>query len=239
MRQSQEHPQSANSRSRKRDRAYQFLKQLLLEGELQPGVALDVNAIASELAMSRTPVLEAISLLEREGFLSVVPQVGVFVRITPSEETYQRMLARAALEGVLAARAAQRIDERTLAELQSLLEQMDEQSSDSLTYGALNRDFHRLIHQAAGLPVIRDLIDQLWDTLEYTGYSKQLFTSRQASQREHKAIFAALCAHDPHRARALMEQHVLRVAELFAPTESQTYPKPTSLQLTRQTRRPE
>lgn len=214
-------------RLRKRDQAYLFIKQLLLEGDAQPGDSLDINAIAHTLGMSRTPVLEAITLLEREGWLSIIPQVGVFVRIVPSHELFQRIVARAALEGLLAQYAARAITSQTLDELEKLLREMEQPTTDALHYSELNRRFHALIHEAADMPLIHEMVNQLWDTLEYTGLAKQLFADRAASLREHRVILAALQRRDPQAAREAAEHHVLRVAELFAPLAQEAVPSDT------------
>ena len=201
---------------RKRDRAYLFLKQQLLEQLLQPGAMVDVDAIAHSLGMSRTPVLEAITLLEREGYLVVVPQVGVFVRIAEANEIYQRVLARAVLEGFLAAHAASNVNESFLQHLEALLERMDAAPSPH-TYAKLNREFHSAIHRQAGLVIIQRLVEELWDYIRYIAHADQLFADRSVSQKQHRAILGALRSKDPIRARKLMEKHVLRAAELFSP----------------------
>jgi len=216
-------------RIRKRDQAYLFIKQLLLTRDAQPGDSLDINAIAQALGMSRTPVLEATALLEREGWLSVIPQVGVFVRIVPSYEVFQRLVARAALEGVLAQYATRSITTQTLQELENLLQDMEQPAIDELRYSELNRRFHALIHEAASMPIIQEMVNQLWDTLEYTGLAKQLFANRAPSLREHRAILTALQNRDPQTAREAAERHVLRVAELFAPLAAEASEHDTRL----------
>ncbi|MFA9457381.1 GntR family transcriptional regulator [Halalkalibacter sp. AB-rgal2] len=62
------------------DKAFDFLKERLINGEYMPGTLLSENELAKTLAMSRTPVRAAISQLEREGFLETVKNRGILVR---------------------------------------------------------------------------------------------------------------------------------------------------------------
>jgi len=210
---------TATKRLRKRDEAYEFIKNLILTGKVEPGVALNIQAIAEALGMSRTPVLEAVNLLAREGHLSVIPQVGVYVRIAPSTEIYERTLARAALEGVLAGAAAERIDQSTVEELRRLLRQMRHVAVDAQEYAQLNRAFHHLIHESARLPFVTELVDQLWDLPGYVSLAEHLFRDRERSLKEHEVILEALARRDCAAARSAMERHVLHTAQLFAPQD--------------------
>ena len=62
------------------DKAYRYIKRQIIDGIWEPETAINVNEITEKLNMSRTPVHKALSKLEQEGFLSIIPQVGVFVK---------------------------------------------------------------------------------------------------------------------------------------------------------------
>jgi DNA-binding GntR family transcriptional regulator len=61
------------------DRAYDAIKQAILSLELQPGEFMSIGSLASQLDVSRTPVREALLLLEKEGLVSLVPHKGAYV----------------------------------------------------------------------------------------------------------------------------------------------------------------
>ncbi len=72
--------QGASALGSMRDRAYQLIKQRIVTNEAPVGAPLSDQEIAERLGISRTPVREAILLLQREGFVEVIPRVGVRVR---------------------------------------------------------------------------------------------------------------------------------------------------------------
>lgn len=201
---------------RKRDQAYSYIRRMILARAWHPGQAINVDDIAKALGMSRTPVQEAIGRLEHEGFIRVEPQVGAFVRVQSPREMFEKLLARAALEGLLAERAAERMSSKDIGELEKLLKRMQREGIDAEEYAALNRQFHRVIHRAACLPYIQHLVELHWDQFEYSASAGMLFGSeREASIREHREIIECLRNRQAKAVRVAMERHVARVAELF------------------------
>jgi len=198
------------------EKAYRYIKRLIIEGILEPDTAINVNEIAETLKMSRTPVHKALSKLEQEGFLSIVPQVGVYVKRPDPEEVLERLLVCANLDALMTEQAALLLTQKEFAYMESILERMDQPELSAEEYGSLNIDFHRTIYEASKLTYTFNLAKQLWDYLNFVGNPEDLFTSdrRQQSQIEHWMIFYYLKENDSKLAKNLMEKHMRRVAKL-------------------------
>lgn len=98
-----------------RDFVVRRLRDKLCRSELAPGQRLDLDAIASESGVSRTPVREACALLNIEGLVDVVPRVGVFVRRIPLREVLDVYAVKRDLEPLAAAWATTRAPEQDRA----------------------------------------------------------------------------------------------------------------------------
>lgn len=199
--------------------AYQQIRRGLLAGRWRSGEALSAYSLAEELTVSRTPIMEALKRLESEGYLEIVPQVGCVVRGISSEQIRELFLIRAALEGVAAELAAARIGEPGLRRLRSnqLLAAGAAERDDAESFQELNQTFHRLIVEAAEVPLLSTLIMSFWQRREYETGSQIYFRVRmEQSLAEHGAIVVLLAARDAARARAAAEAHVRAAAEQFA-----------------------
>ncbi|MBV7503681.1 GntR family transcriptional regulator [Bacillus sp. sid0103] len=198
------------------DKAYRYIKRLIIEGNLEPETAINVNEITEKLNMSRTPVHKALSKLEQEGFLSIIPQVGVFVKRPDPEEVLERLLVCANLDALMTEQAALNLNEAEFCSLKDILIKMDDPGLTADEYSSLNIDFHRIIYQASKLTYTFNLAKQLWDYLNFVGNPEELFTieRRKQSQNEHWIIFYSLQENDSKMAKRLMEKHMRRVAKL-------------------------
>jgi DNA-binding GntR family transcriptional regulator len=210
---------------RKRDQAYVYIKRHILNRQWPPGSTVDLEAVARTLSISRTPIQEAVARLELEGLLEVVPQVGVYVREFTFREMEERLIARAALEGVLAEFCARRAPDEDLEKLERWVAEMATVVDEPEEYAAWNRRLHFEIHRLAEMPQIALLAEQYWDTLEYAASIDVLFSPNPSqSLQEHRQIVQYLRARLPRRARQAMERHVRRVATLIARHERRAQP---------------
>ncbi|MDF2791796.1 MAG: GntR family transcriptional regulator [Neobacillus sp.] len=198
------------------DKAYRYIKRQIIEGIWEPETAINVNDITETLNMSRTPVHKALSKLEQEGFLSIIPQVGVFVKRPDPEEVLERLLVCANLDALMTEQAALNLTEDEFCFLKETLIKMDQLELSADEYASLNIEFHRTIYQASKLTYTLNLAKQLWDYLNFVGNPEELFTDerRKQSQIEHWIIFYSLQEKDSKMAKRLMEKHMRRVAKL-------------------------
>jgi len=196
-------------------RVYQRLRGDILTLALKPGELVVENELARRFGVSKTPVREALALLEQDGLVSVLPRRGYLVTAVTAADVYEMFEVRAALEGTAAELAATRMTAEDLERLEGLnnpREALLREGGLRLGRHAMqqlldyNRQFHLTIAAAARNGRLLKLIRRVLDDgmrLIAIGYVAN----------EHDEILAALRAGDPVRARAAMVNHVLMTQE--------------------------
>lgn len=197
-------------------RTYVFeqLRNWIEEGVLEPGQVIKDSEIAERLGVSRTPVREALQMLE--GLQAVETTRSRFTRVTsPSASDGARVRpVLAALHGAAAALAAAHMDADRLAELRAANADLRHAVEAEDPGGALAADvrFHDAIVAAAGNPFVDAALEPV--TLSWRRITGLYFGHRgpsRASADQHERIIAALEAGDAVRARACMEANILAV----------------------------
>ncbi len=201
-----------------RDKVYEKLRQAILLGRLKPGTRLVERKLAGQLNVSRTPVREAIRMLELEGLVSYLPRTGVVVAGINEEEVIEIYRIRAALEGLAARMAAERIKPDQLEKLEGLLRSMEFNAGRENT-GLLedaHREFNDLIFRAAGSPRLYTMIASLADYVQRyvrVGYSLPGRVAEAA--REHRLIYEALQAGDGDMAEQTARNHIQKSRQAY------------------------
>lgn len=188
-----------------------------MEEKWSTDTAINVNEIAVELNMSRTPIHKALSQLEQEGFLNIIPQVGVFVKKPDRKDVLERINICATLDALLAEQAAYNLKDEDFVYMEATLRKMDDPIISADDYSDLNIEFHKTIYDASGYSYTLNLTRQLWDYLTYVGSPDLLFIEgrRKRSQAEHWLIYFALKDRDHSLVKKLVEIHMRRVAEVI------------------------
>ncbi|WP_227937789.1 GntR family transcriptional regulator [Alkalihalobacillus deserti] len=201
----------------KKDDAYRFIKNLIIEGYWDPEKSINVNDLAELLNMSRTPVQKALTQLEQVGFLTIIPQVGVFVRKPERKEVLERVFVCASLDALMAEQAASTLKDEDYIYLEATLREMDDPNLSNEEYSILNVAFHQTIYEASGFSFTINTAKELWEYLYFVGSLEALFKTkrRKRSQAEHWLIFFALKDRDGKLAKELIELHLRRVAEVI------------------------
>jgi DNA-binding GntR family transcriptional regulator len=201
----------------KKEKAYAYIKGLILGGKWDLEESININEITEHLQMSRTPIHKALSQLEQEGFLTIIPQVGVFVRKPKKSDVMERILVCSNLDALLTEQAVPKINEEKISYLEELLKKMDHPELASDEYSTLNVEFHSIIYAASELTYTIDLTKQIWDYLNYIGNPDDFFSrvKRERSQREHWMIYQTIKDRDHHLAKVLMGNHVRRISFLI------------------------
>lgn len=188
------------------------IEQMIYDGTLLPGAALDERTLADRFAVSRTPIREAVQQLQARGLLRVVPRQGIFVERISVLDLRNMLEALQELEAVVAKFAARRIDAegRRLLEETCIACQEAAAVHDPVAYTERNAAFHEVLYAASGN---RYVIEQVKHIRQRTGiYRKGLFekTNRlETSAAEHGRILRAVVAGDPVAAESIMREHIL------------------------------
>ncbi|MGC5778482.1 GntR family transcriptional regulator [Methylobacterium sp. NFXW15] len=148
------------------DTAYDALSDLLASGRLAPGDRLSLRQTAAALGVSVMPVREAVSRLASDGALEVAPNRALRVPVLGAEAFRALAETRMAVEGLAAARAAERRSQADLAAIcraeAAFRSLASSPQPDGARAVALNRDLHFAIYAACGLEPLREIIARLW-----------------------------------------------------------------------------
>ncbi|WP_132253567.1 GntR family transcriptional regulator [Methylobacterium segetis] len=201
-----------------RHQAYEMIKRSILAMDIYNSateIRLDENHIARELGISRTPVREAMSLLEQEGLVRSIPRRGLFVVRKTKRELIEMITVWAALEGTAAYLAASRASDAELAELAEMFASF---TLSGLTnrlddYTDANIAFHQAIIRLGNCQLMVEMSANLFVHVRAIRSTSIRQDGRpDRSMREHAAIIAALQARAAERAAILVRDHALGLA---------------------------
>jgi len=210
------------------DRVTQALLELIRSGTYPAKSRLPSEAaMAQQFGVSRTVVREAVSRLKSEGLVESRQGSGVFVReagpdapfrIDPAVIGSIRAVAQVAelrrgVEAEMAALAAERCSDEQIADIAARLKAIDDEVAGGDNGVSADMEFHRSIARATGNPHFVALWDFLGQFLKGTISTSRAWEARQEETRrqvqdEHRAIYAAIAAHDPEAARAAARRHM-------------------------------
>jgi DNA-binding GntR family transcriptional regulator len=194
-----------------RDRVHNNLREAIIAGRLKSGERLNERQLALDMGISTTPLKEAMRLLESEGLVRTESRRGIFITFN-ARQAEEMMLARAALESIIARQAAKRANDEDRAALRSVIEEMRiaVTSGDASELVTLNERFHDVIHEISGCEYLRRLQNnqRMYDhAARITVLSHAEI--RRASFDEHEAIMQAIVAGDEDGAERLMRKHIV------------------------------
>lgn len=197
------------------DRVYRSLLDAISDGSLAPGARITQEDIAQQLAVSRQPVLQALRLLKKDGFVEDAPGRGLQVAALQTQSIRQIYEVRGALDALAARLAAQR-----RFRMDPELLQAGRRAANGNDVAAMieaDLAFHRAIYEAAGNPLIGASAQLHWRHLKRVmGAVLQEMGQREAVWDEHQAIADAIAAGDAERAARLIEDHSLQASHNLA-----------------------
>ena len=192
------------------------LRALILTGEYGPDERLIEEQLAERLGVSRTPVRQALTMLEAEGLVEITPNRGATVCSFSIEDVWDIYDLRAVLEGHAARRAAGRIERRELERLRELAREMeglpgqfDDHEEEIRALVALNQEFHGTIVEASRNRRLERLINRTVEIpLMFKAFYWYTSHERTISNHYHRQILEALENGDADRAEIIMREHV-------------------------------
>jgi len=198
---------------------YNALLSKLISPDIKPGSKITIDTLARELAVSPTPVREALGRLEMNGLVVRSHNAGYRVAPKMTRSQFENLVEiRLALEPVVSRKAAQCMGRKEIAELQDLADQMsNSEMSDGQTYVKFaqdDHDFHDAIAVGSGNELIRDALERLYIHVRLFRLS-HADNTRIEALNEHQAILDAIRRGDPEEASYEMRRHIIRSAERY------------------------
>lgn len=194
-----------------RELVLEAIREAIINGTLQPRERLMEIQLAEELGVSRTPIREALRKLELEGFIVMVPRKGAYVADLTFKDIADVFEIRAALEGLAAGLAAERITDEELEVLErSLVEKGEAIAAHDLEHLVeVDTRFHETMYKASRNERLRTIISNLREQIQRFRATSLSYPGRNKdSLDEHRAILEAIEARDVQLARQLAQDHI-------------------------------
>ena len=190
------------------------LRKAIISGRFMPNERLIEVELATRFKTTRARVRSALSALEGEGLVVSEPNRGARVRLITGAEAIEITELRAALEALVAAKAAERASVEDAARLEDILARMRKANAaaDLIGYSALNGELHTEIGRISRHASATRLLLLLNSQSVRFQFRAILIPGRAAkSLAEHEVVVDAIKSHDPERARAAMTEHLAQV----------------------------
>ena len=193
--------------------AYEKLKEMIVSGEVSHEKPLVERTVSKKLNMSRTPIKHAISRLQQEGLIRIVPRHGVFPIVITYPEYKNIIAIREVLEGLAARLSVDHFSNAELRELRSNFEVLgdcrDIEAVSHKDFALANVAFHRSISEHSNNPKLLETISSLYDHINLVRIKTIEKTERRKrSVEEHEAIIIALEKRNAYEAEKAMRSHV-------------------------------
>lgn len=194
-----------------REVVYETLREAIKTGGLTPGERLMEIQLAEELGVSRTPVREAIRKLELERFVVMIPRRGTYVANLSLKDINEVFEIRAALDGLAAGLAAERITEEELEQLERLLveisEHIDQHDNEKIV--ATDEAFHDILYRASRNERLVGIIYNLREQFtRFRSVSINYPGRLQNTLEEHRQLVEAIARREPEMAQQKAREHI-------------------------------
>ena len=194
-----------------RDAAYDAIKHRIITCVFKPGDYLNEAFVSAAIGIGRTPVHQAIDRLTQDGLLEVIPRKGVIVKAVGLDEVAQIIDVRRVNEPYCARLAAERADHIDVSVLGDILNRADAWTEvrNIEQMMLLDREFHIALARAAKNAVLQGMLQNLHErSLRFWFISLTAHDHHREVQKEHRAIFEAIKAHDADTAAEAMTDHI-------------------------------
>lgn len=194
-----------------RDVVFNTLREAILRGELKPGERLMELQLASKLGVSRTPIREAIRMLEQEGLAVTIPRKGAEVAKMTEKDMEDVLQVRDALDELAASIACEQITAEELEELKRAMREFEESTKtrDVKRIAEVDVKFHDIIYKATRNPKLENILNNLREQMyryrvEYLKDEKNF----PILIKEHSEIVDGLAKKNKEKVIAAMHKHV-------------------------------
>ncbi len=146
-----------------REQAEEALRGMIRSYRFAPGKWINVERLAKDLGVSRTPIGQALKVLESEGLVKHIPKHGIRMASMTLDMARDLYVVRGLLEGLAGKLAAGAINNKALLRLESILEKQEQivQKKDVVAYSNSDFEFHGIIYDFCGNWLLRELLDNI------------------------------------------------------------------------------
>jgi DNA-binding GntR family transcriptional regulator len=204
-------PKTKQRPTRESDRIESELRRLILNLELEPGLAISEASLMKQYNWGRTPLREACQRLAEQSLLQLVPRQGVVIMPLSVFDFVEVMDAMSMVIGVAAALACKRLNDEQLEQLDELVTQGEAAaaSGDHVRVSELDSEFHRVLADATGNRYLRDYLVHLQRVAtRFNIASWKRDQDASPSLKEHRQLVELLRQRDVAKAKIAMLEHI-------------------------------
>lgn len=211
------------------------IREMIRKGELVCGQRIIEAEICEQIGVSRTPLREALRMLESEGLVELFPHRGVFIRQPSMAEIQEMFEVMAVLEGTCARLTAEKMTATGWRKIERLHRKLEAHyaEGDRENYISVNNVFHALVQELAGNRVLDEVVANLREKVALYRH-QQIYEDRRFDESigEHREIMKALRHRDPDAAESHMKRHLVRqckaLINLYQPGDRVIMSRPSS-----------
>jgi DNA-binding GntR family transcriptional regulator len=208
-------------------KVYDRLKAMILERKLLPGEKIPQEKLAQDLGISRTPLVNALKVLEKEKLVQSIPRRGFFVRLFTKQEMISIFELREVLEGLAARRAALNISDKEIEQLRGFFQSFRSVSDikDIKAYAKEDRRFHNFLLDIGA----KEFLKSILETYNIIIYSYQVISSEGLVQspndsiQDHLGVIDAVSRRDEEAAEILMRNHLRKSISILRQTLAENH----------------
>jgi DNA-binding GntR family transcriptional regulator len=192
---------------------YSILKEMIVNHRFRPGVRLNVEQLAKQVGVSRTPVGEAVQRLIHEGLLKSTPKRGVFMAELTPKRAIELYTVRGVLEGLAARLAVQNLDDKTIGRMTKSLEEQHRviQTEDLIGYSKMSFDFHKMVTDLCDNQVLQEMLESIRTKMR--PLTMHIVPILPILYEEHLEILETLKTKDPDKAEKAFRDHNRQMIE--------------------------
>ena len=204
-----------------KDQAEEALRAMIQSYRFAPGKWINIERLAKDLGVSRTPVWQALKVLESEGLVKHVPNQGIRMASMTLDMAHDLYLVRGLLEGLASKLAAEKMDRKTIRRLDAILEKQKKivQKKDVLTYSNSDFEFHGIIYDSCGNWLLRELLENV--KARSRPFVRDITPILPDLYRDHLELVDCFKKHNPVCAEKVICRHNNRMRSLVAKNETE------------------
>lgn len=193
-----------------KEKAYEYIREKIVTCEMMPGDIINEKALISQTGCGRTPVREALNVLERDGLVRIVPRRGMFVSEISVKDIYDMFVFKQEVEPLITRRSGSKIPEKDLLAFKEIFSTPLERQQ----YAKADSEFHALFLKACDNKYYQLIMNLISDQ----SFRVRILTNEDStriweSSQEHLAIIDALLEKDIERAACAMDKHYQNALE--------------------------
>ncbi len=190
---------------------YDKIKNYIIKGELEPGEKYSISNLAKEFGISRSPVYEAVKLLEKEDFVTIIPNVGFKVNTLTKKEIHDLLRIQGALEGLAIREAMKYIGEEEVKELNKILDKTEKyyNNNEIEKYIEENKHFHFKLYQYSHSNKLINALKDYWRyEIWYTQNAEEIKTNICNLIDDHRELLEIIKNNEEDKVHDFIEEHI-------------------------------